>query len=191
MQYDQYFAGILRRPPLAEEERLRHAIASLRGRPARGANRFRVENLHQRLLSYQRMWARTVRSIEEGTHRRDVERARKMLGGERAGAGVDGIAHGADPAERGPRSAQGGAGQVGAGQVENVKLQRLYRAWMEARRRCNDDSRAPTFDQMAASIQKQIPQLVQKHPGKTIDFQVVIRDGKSFLRAVTKDPDGK
>lgn len=186
IQYEQYFAGILRRPPLVEEERLRQTIAVLRGRATRGANRFRLENLHQRMLSYQRMWARTVRSIEEGTHRRDVERARKLLGEGRGGEAPDG---GGQAPRKG--CGDGDPTRPQTDMLDDAKLQRLYRAWMEARKRCNETSRAPSFDQMAASLRKQVPQLVGKHGGKPIDFQVVIREGKTHLRAVVKEPDQK
>lgn len=178
IQYDQYFSGILRRPPLQEEERLRQTIVALRSRAARGAVKFRVEGLHQRFSSYQRMWARTVRSMEEGTFRRDVERARRRLG-DAAGPQGPGSA-GAE--ERGRRV---GGSATGPG-VDDAKLQRLYQAWMEARRRCNDTSRAPTYEQMAASIRKQVPKLMERHGERGIEFQVVIREGNAILRAVPK-----
>lgn len=166
IQYEQYFARILRRPPLEEEESLRRRLAQLRSSAGvKGALRFRADSLHQRFLSYQRMWARTVREMEEGTYHRDLARLRRA---EKA-APV--------PAKGKPRL-EGGE--------EDAKLRKLYAAWISARERCNQGSRQPSFEEMAQSIRKQVPVLKERYGAKSIDFQVVIQGGKAVLKAIPR-----
>ena len=38
--------------------------------------RFRIQSLHARYLSYERMWLRSAREKEDGTYRRDLFKAR-------------------------------------------------------------------------------------------------------------------
>lgn len=167
IQYEQYFARILRRPPMREEEALRRSIAKLRSSAgARGAARFRLEGLHQRLLSFQRMWSRTVREMEEGTYHRDLARLRRSEG----------------EAKPPPPSAARAAG----GGEDEAKLRKLYAAWIDARERCNQGARRPSFEEMARSIRKQVPKLMERYQAKGVDFQVVIQDGKAVLKAIPK-----
>lgn len=166
IQYEQYFARILRSPPLREEEALRSKIARLRSSPgARGGLRFRLESLHHRFLSFQRMWSRTVREIEEGTYHRDLARLRRR-----------------QSAAPTPRKA---AKELGSGEQDDAKLRKLYTAWIEARERCNQ-ARKPTFDEMVRSIRKQVPKLKERYQARSVDFQVVIQNGKAVLKAVPK-----
>jgi len=169
IQYEQYFSRLVRRPPLEEEERLRRRIAGLRSSAgARGTLRFRAESLHQRFSSYQRMWARIVREMEEGTYSRDLARLRRRR------EGVDA------PPPPGKKVAE-------PRPSGDAKLRKLYDAWIEARKRCNQTSRQPTFEEMSESIRKQVPQLLERYKAKSIDFQVVIQDGKALLKAIPRN----
>lgn len=167
IQYEQFFSRILRRPPLEEEEALRRRIARLRSSAGgKGAMRFRLEGLHQRMLSFQRMWSRTVREMEEGKYHRDLARLRRH---QTAGAA-------ARPAATRPSDSP----------QDEAKLRQLYSAWMEARKRCNQTDRQPSFEDMQRSIRKQVPALLDRYKAKSIDFQVVIHQGKAVLKAVPR-----
>lgn len=169
IQYEQYFSRLVRRPPLEDEERLRRRIAGLRSSAgARGAQRFRVESLYQRFSSYQRMWARIVREMEEGTYSRDLARLRRRR----------------ETVEAPPPLPKKAAATTSP---EDAKLRKLYDAWIEARKRCNQTSRQPSFEEMSESIRKQVPRLLERYQAKSIDFQVVIQDGKAVLKAIPKN----
>jgi len=175
IQYEQYFARILRRPPVEEEERLARRIEGLRTSPqARGVFRFRVETLYHRLSSYRRMWARTVREMEEGTYIRDLARLRRRA-----------EAKAAAPPAVGPKFAGAPGAQISSGPDE-TRLRRLYDAWIAARERCEPGASHPSFEQVAASIRKQVPVLMERYKARSIDFQVVIQNGKAVLKAVPR-----
>lgn len=79
-RYEQFFLGLARVPPAEEHQRVRSALVRLRAASPRSAPvRFRLQTLHNRFLSYERMWARVVREREEGTYRRDLEKARMRV----------------------------------------------------------------------------------------------------------------
>ena len=56
---------------------------------------------------------------------------------------------------------------------------------MQAKKRCGEkiDVR---FEDMAASLKKQVPKLMQSTGAKEVEFKVVIKSGKAVLKAVPK-----
>ncbi|HSN16133.1 MAG TPA: hypothetical protein VLT61_15980, partial [Anaeromyxobacteraceae bacterium] len=77
VRYEKYFLGVERKPPHREREELKKKVLRLKSAFTRNAGlKFRVQSLHARFLSYERMWERSVREKEEGTYHRDVFKAR-------------------------------------------------------------------------------------------------------------------
>jgi superfamily I DNA/RNA helicase len=165
--YEKYFLGIDRRPPDEERQRVSRKARELRESLVKNtALKFKINTLFAKLLSFERMWDRTLREIEDGTYKRDVFKA-KLRMRERAGA----------PAAK-PAAA------AGAPQIPEEKLRRLYDTFMVARRRCGEATDGISFDSVASRIRAQVPQLMQKHKAKNIEFKVVIKGGKAVLKAV-------
>ena len=83
-RFELYFLGVERREPAREREEMKRRVARLKGEFTRNTGlRFRVETLHARFLSYERMWTRSAREKEEGTYRRDLLKARRRADLER------------------------------------------------------------------------------------------------------------
>src|SRR5256885_8403404 len=75
--YEKYFLGIDRRPPENERKRISERMRVLKGTLVKNtALKFRLHTLFAKLISFERMWDRTLREMEEGTYRRDVFKAR-------------------------------------------------------------------------------------------------------------------
>jgi len=164
--YEKYFLGIDRRPPDEERKRISKKTRELRESLIKNtALKFKINTLFAKLLSFERMWDRTLREIEDGTYKRDVFKA-KLRMRERDGA----------PAAK--------AAASGAPQIPEEKLRRLYDTFMVARRRCGEATDGISFDSVASRIRAQVPQLMQKHKAKNIEFKVVIKGGKAVLKAV-------
>jgi hypothetical protein len=66
------------------------------------------------------------------------------------------------------------------------QLRELYDAYIAAKRRCNEDTTRLTYDAVAASVSKQIPEIMRQHNARSVEFKVVIKDGKARLTAVPK-----
>ena len=56
-----------------------------------------------------------------------------------------------------------------------------------AKKRCNEDTSKLTFDSVANTLRQQVPALMKQHNAKSVEFKVVIKDGKAVLRALPKE----
>jgi hypothetical protein len=56
-----------------------------------------------------------------------------------------------------------------------------------AKRRCNEDVSALSLDAVATTLRKQVPELMKQHKARSVEFKVVIKDGKAVLRALPKE----
>ena len=92
VKYEMYFLGVERHEPNRTRDELKKKVQRLKERFTRNAGiRFRVQSLHARFISYERLWMRSAREKEEGTYRRDVFKARLHAKQRAAGpAGVKG-----------------------------------------------------------------------------------------------------
>ena len=55
----------------------------------------------------------------------------------------------------------------------------------QTRRSRNESTAAITYDAMAKSLRESSEKLREKH-GKSVDFEVTVKDGKTILRPVVK-----
>lgn len=83
---------------------------------------------------------------------------------------------------------QGSVARPTASSAEDLtdpSLRQLYQTYVTAKRRCGEqvDLR---FDEMAASLRKQVPKLIKSTGAKAIEFKVVIKGGHAVLKAVPK-----
>lgn len=90
IKFDQYFIGIERTAPSDELERIRRGVMALRRSTLRNsALKFRIDTLYQKFKSYEQLWTKTIREIEEGTYRKDVMRLRLQNLRKAKSAGVE------------------------------------------------------------------------------------------------------
>lgn len=318
--YDSYFMGNERLPPLKKHEGFKKQFMKLKSTFVRQtAAKFRIESIGQKMLTFERLWDRTIKEIEAGTYKRHLARLKRHGGQEKKKApdadfdvdedldisdlddGNDSLesalaaaeasasaraaaapavkpvtglvpaitpvtppggvkpaltppppglkpltapipltpaggvkpagpprvtaplATGAAPAFKPavagatpalkPAGATGSnpalkpAGATGAnaafkpataparppaaggtdGGLSDTKVKAIYDAYVMAKKRCGEDTRAVTLDSVASSLRKQVPELMKQHNAKTVEFKVVIKDGKAVLRALPKD----
>lgn len=65
-------------------------------------------------------------------------------------------------------------------------MRQLYDRYVEARRQNNERVDNIKYEAVAASIEKMLPDLQKKHAGKSIDFEVVVKDGRVGFKPVPK-----
>jgi len=76
--YEQYFMGMERLPPRDQHKSLTQRMQRLKGKFIRQtAQKFRIQNLQTKIATYERLWARTMQEIEDGTYKRDVFRVKR------------------------------------------------------------------------------------------------------------------
>jgi hypothetical protein len=66
------------------------------------------------------------------------------------------------------------------------QMRALYDAYVEAKKRCNEDVSKLTLQAVAQSVNKQIPEIVSRYKAREVEFKVVIKDGKAILKAVPR-----
>ena len=65
-------------------------------------------------------------------------------------------------------------------------MRRVYDRYVEARRSNNERTDNVKFESVAKSIRDQMPRLAEKHKGKRIEFEVVVKNGRVGLKPVPK-----
>jgi len=78
------------------------------------------------------------------------------------------------------------AGAGGGAGLSDDKLKAVYDAYVTAKRRNQEDTSKMNFESVAANLRKQVPELLKQHNAKSVEFKVVIKDGKATLKAVPK-----
>jgi hypothetical protein len=209
VRYEQWFMGLERREPAREREEAKRAVARLKTTFTRNTGlRFRIQSLHARFISYERMWQRSAREKEEGTYRRDVLRARRSA--ERAAKAAAASA----PAQANPATAPSTASQAAVASppganpstapvraapapraepppppvpgMSEAQHRELHAAYVAAKRSCNEDTSRFTVDALARSLAKQVPDLLSRFQAQSVDFRVAVKDGKTILKAVPR-----
>lgn len=239
-RFEMYFLGIERREPAREREEMKRRVARLKGEFTRNTGlRFRIETLHARFLSYERMWNRSVREREEGTYRLDLvkarrrakaedvrqgEKARRRQKGEQEPSGAEG-AEPVSSAEPPSSPAQGAAIPHAApahhtspdvvpptpkqpspdpvvphrhvtnspraqpslppGFTEET-VRELFSSYVDAKKQCKEDFSKLTYETVARTVAKQVPELMAKFKARAVEFRVVIKDGRAVMKAIPK-----
>jgi len=200
-QYEQYFLGMEKRPPVRAHEQFKKRIAALKTIPARNsALSFRLQSLQSTAATYERLWMKTMQEMEDGTYRRDVFKARlrrKSSEGPVAPAPAQAAKSapgGKDAAAAKPATPEAPAatpqihiaGTPPPDPLAESRLRSVYRAYVEAKRRCNEDTTRLSFDAVAASLKRQVPELLERNNARDVEYRVFVKDGKAILRAVPK-----
>ena len=164
--YEKYFLGLDRKPPDRERRQVSEKMRLLKETLVKNtALKFRVQTMFAKLISFERMWDRTLREIEDGTYRRDLFKA-KLHQTDRSSE--------PQPATRSSASPQ----------ISDHMIRKLYDTYLVARQRTGESTAGLTYDSLAARLRAQVPQLMAQHKARNIEFKVVIKGGKAVLKAI-------
>ncbi len=73
------------------------------------------------------------------------------------------------------------------GGLNDGKIKAIYDAFVMAKKRCGEDTSKLSLDSVATTLRSQVPSLMKQHNAKSVEFKVVIKDGKAVLRALPKE----
>ncbi len=196
-KYEMYFLGVERLEPARWRDEAKKKVLRLKSAFTRNTGlRFRIQSLHARYLSYERLWLRGAREKEEGTYRRDVFKARlharersREAGEPPAPAQPDApvakaATAGGKTAPSPARAAPPAPPTPPAG--GDPQLRALYDAYVSAKKRCNEDVSRLTYEAVARSVTKQVPELMARFKARSVEFKVEVKDGKAILKAIPK-----
>jgi len=198
-KYEQYFLGVERKEPMRRREELRKRVLRMKEAFTRNTGlKFRIQSLHARYLSYERMWLRSAKEKEEGTYRRDLFKAKLRAHRDEpapqapeAKLAVAPAAVAAQkpvlpqkPVAAAPRPAA--SAPAAPGTMAEAQLRALYTAYVAAKKSCNEDVSRLSYDVVAKTVSKQIPELMTRFKAKSVEFKVEVKDGKAVLKAIPK-----
>ncbi len=69
---------------------------------------------------------------------------------------------------------------------QDARVQQVYRNLIEAKRRCNEPTDNLSYESVARSMAQQRERLRQTHNASDVDFKVVIKSGKAYLKPEPK-----
>lgn len=207
VKYEMYFLGVEKREPNKVREELKKRVLRIKEAFTRNAAlRFRLQSLHARFLSYERMWLRSAREKEEGTYHRDVFKAKlRVEARERKERAALAEETGAPPLPLPPTplapakaplpfpapkpvavAPRPAAAAPSGGALAERQLRELYTQYVSAKKQCGEDVSRLTYDAVAKSVQRQVPEIMTRFNAKSVEFKVVVKDGKATLKAVPK-----
>ncbi len=199
VRYEQYFLGVEKREPARMREELKKKVLRIKSAFTRNTGlKFRLQSLYARFLSYERLWGRSVREKEEGTYHRDVFKARLHRHkdepaqeeaptppppqAQRAATAASAPAP-AKPAP--PRKAAAPAAPAPHGMTDK-QMRALYDSYIAAKTKCREDVSRLTYEAVAGSVAKQIPELMKRFKARSVEFRVDTKDGRAILKAIPK-----
>jgi hypothetical protein len=162
VQYDMFFAGSLKLPPRelhAELDKLirKHSNSSIQ----QYAQRFHFQAMVSRFNSLSELWARTVRTMEEGSR---AVPATRGLGSDRAERLV------ARCRVRDPRG-------------DDEAMRELFKRFVEARDRTGGGKKAISYDKFVRGVAGHAQRLQKSSGCGEIELRLVVEDDKVQLKA--------
>jgi len=163
-QFEQYFMGSRKVPPLQERTSVQYLIRRLSNYSIPNTRlRFRFQQITSKFNSYNQYWNRTLQQIEAGTYFRNRFKAKQ-----RAAASTP-----PPPGADKPKAEKG------------EDIDRLHKELMEARKSLNQSGNV-SKEKLAQTIKQQMPALQERYKGKQVKFKVVVENGQAKLKATVK-----
>jgi hypothetical protein len=155
--FEIYFSGGLKLPPLEAQRKIEREIRKIsRLTNLNYAQRFRYNNLSARFNTYVDLWNKQMRYKEEG----------------RTPSGA--VIQIAQKETKPPKSKSLDS--------QSREYQKLFNDYQQCRQKTGE-SAAVTFDKFAELISKQKEAILVKYDCKEVEFNVVIEQGKTKLKA--------
>ncbi|MBX2813639.1 MAG: hypothetical protein KTR25_17610 [Myxococcales bacterium] len=172
--YELYLMGIERTEPLPRRTALKKRLRQLLSRSSNNtAFKFKLQQLKARMASLENYWHRSMQQREAGTYHRDVRRLKLRA------------QHRQTPKPTAATSSA--APQKAPIELSDDKLRELYSTYLLARKRCGESTDLP-YEALSNRLKKQVPELMQRTGASSIEFKVVIRNGKAVLKALPQVP---
>ncbi len=166
MEYEQYFARTLKREPVKLRDEINRTILNYTNqRITNTALKFRFQNIVSRYNTFKQYWNRVLRAMEEGTYHRTAEVSHVQ-------APNDGVT-------TGPSAEEGGASR--SEQSGNGNMERLYREFIEARKRCHEPVEGLSIEALRKTVENQKKKIEMRYGARELDYRVYIKDGKAKI----------
>lgn len=184
--YEHYFLGIEKREPTQLKDEVQRMLRDFDRRIINNTGvKFRLQMLKARWISFNQYWNRIQKQIEDGNYRPHLKKAelRERLRRE----AEDRAREEGDGSVKRQPAANGGAAArpSGGGQQKKSAMDKLHDQYSAARARTGEGSVGK--DKLATVVKKQAAAIKKKYKCRTVEFRVVIENGKTKLKAIPKN----
>ncbi len=186
IEYDVYFGGGSKKPPADTEWRVQSIIKKYSDAHKMSfAQRFRYNSIVQRYALFSDLWRQKMKIKEEG-YRRPQD----------AVLGIQGLR--IDEAQAAAEALEQGSTRSGAGEkpftthcsdadADHEKVQQLFNAMTEARKRAGDASASSAnFDSFKSFVKKKTEQIRKDYGCHAVEYSVEMEGGQVRLKAKAK-----
>ena len=164
--YEQYFAGIERRPPDKLAQKVAKEVRTLTSTVMTNtAQRFRTQQAISRYNTYHQFWQRNLRDLEEGRKPR-----RRVTPAAVSGAGEE----------------TEGVYEVSTGERSKEEMDRLFTALTREYKQAGN-GKVPDMDKVRNALNKQAETIRKKYGSDKVAFKVVNEGGKVTIKAGPAD----
>lgn len=70
--------------------------------------------------------------------------------------------------------------------LDDKRLRQIYSDYVDTKRKANESTAGITYEKLADSLRVQTDKLKQKHQNRKVDYQVVVKNGKTLIKPVIK-----
>jgi hypothetical protein len=178
IEWEKFFGGVEKKPPNELRARVdalvkRYAYTEIRN----NTERFRYQALSSRFNTFNELWNKRMRAIEEGRplglHGRAAIAAAGTAGGLSAAAA---------PAR--PAASPGGGGEfrVRSAEKDESAVRALYEKFLQARQQAGEKGTVK-FDNFQKLISQQTSRIMADKGAQAVDFRLETKEGKVSLKA--------
>lgn len=193
--YEQYFLGIEKRPPSTLHKDVVRILFELEKRkPRKTAQKFKLRQLVQKFNSYRTYWSRICRQIEDGTYIKHKQKIQKKEASALKNSDIERNDDNRDEdlyidkskndknKEKLEEIKRKLGLQENQEKKEGININKIYDDLIAAKKKCNESVDKISADSLARSIEKQMPGLKEKYGTDNINFRVIVKDGKTYLK---------
>jgi hypothetical protein len=173
IEWEKFFSGIEKKPPLDMKTRLERLIRKYAGEEIRNnTERFRYQTLTARYATFNELWSKRLRAMEEGRPVAHLPRH------------VPSASAPPTPAAAAAAAARAAAEYRVRNPSDTDGVRALFDRYMEARREAGDEGPVK-FESFQKIISQQADRILKEKGGQAVDFRLETKDGKVSLKAKT------
>lgn len=166
VEYEQYFARVLKREPVKLRDEVDRFILAYANKTINNTStKFKLNAVVAKYNAYKQYWTRVLRAIDEGTYVRKAE-----------GAPEGPVAKGPSLRTEQPSKARG----------EDSGISEIYEKYIEARRQCNESVDGITVDTLKKTMDQYKKKIEEQFKTSNFEFKVSIKDGHAKLSVTPK-----
>lgn len=187
VDYEQYFAKILKREPTALRDEIDRIILKYSNQSITNTSlKFRYSTLASKHTSYKQFWNKMLRQIEEGTYVRGAFGAR--MHEETVSSGTKDFGAGIKP-EQAQMTETAPSPSIEIKQeslVNNNKINAVYQQFMEAQKTSRGQSTDMSYEKFTQAIIQQTEKVKKDLKCMDVDYKVIVKDGKVKINIIPK-----